>query len=99
LIKRRYFWVFAALIERFAALAHAGLEVHAAEWVIIALVTVFGLARGVASIAWKDTLGKAVDKGRRRRVGGYAASAAGAHSTGVGLYLASSPEAVRPGWL
>lgn len=102
--KRKYFWIFAALIQglavlAMAAVAYAGLEGHAAGWVIIALVTLFSLARGVASIAWKDTLGKTVDKGRRGRVGGYAASAAGVIASGVGLYLALSPEAARPDWL
>jgi hypothetical protein len=102
--KRKYFWVYAALIQGLAVIAMAGvayggMEGHAAGWAIIALVTLFSLARGVASIAWKDTLGKTVDKGRRGRVGGYAASAAGVIASGVGLYLALSPEAARPDWL
>ncbi len=102
--KRKYFWVYAALIQGLAVIAMAGvayggMKGHAAGWAIIALVTLFSLARGVASIAWKDTLGKTVDKGRRGRVGGYAASAAGVIASGVGLYLALSPEAARPDWL
>jgi len=103
-VKRKCFWVFAVLIQGLAVLAmstvaHAGLEGNAAEWVIIALMTLFSLARGVASIAWKDTLGKTVDKGRRGLVGGYAVSAAGVIASGFGLYLALSLEAARPDWL
>lgn len=102
--KRKYFWAYAALIQGLAVIAMAGvayvgLAGQAAGWAIITLVTLFSLARGVASIAWKDTLGKTVDKGRRGRVGGYAASAAGVVASGVGLYLALSTDAARPDWL
>jgi hypothetical protein len=60
---------------------------------------VFSLARGVASIAAKDILGKTVSKGRRGRVSGYAATGSGLIATIVGLYLALSPEHARPEWL
>ena len=68
-VKRKYFWVFAALIQglavlAMAAVAHAGLEGHAAEWVIIALVTLFSLARGVP-----PSLGRTRSARRLIRVG------------------------------
>ena len=66
---------------------------------IIALLTVFSLARGVASIAAKDTLGKTVSKGKRGRVNGHSATIAGLAAAAVGLYLAFSPPATRPPWL
>lgn len=102
--KRKYFWAYAALIQGLAVLDMAGvayvrLAGQAAGWAIITLVTLFSLARGVASIAWKDTLGKTVDKGRRGLVCGYAARTAGVVTSGVGLYLALSPDAARPDWL
>lgn len=102
--RRKYFWACAAFIQGLAVIAmagaaYAGLEGHAAGWVILALVTLFSLARGVASIAWKDTLGKTVDKGRRGRISGYAASVAGVVASGVGLYLALSPISTRSDWL
>ncbi len=50
-------------------------------------------------LGWKDTLGKTVDKGRRGRVGCYAASAAGVITSGFGLYFTLNPEAARPDWL
>jgi len=101
---RKYFWIVASLGEAAAVLAMvavalAGLEGAAAGWPILAAVTAFSLARGVASIAWKDTLGKTVAKGRRGRVGGYASSAAGVVAALVGLYLALAPAEVRPDWL
>lgn len=101
---RKWFWIVASLAEGaavlgMAAVALAGLEGASAGWPIIALVTLFSLARGVASIAWKDTLGKTVAKGRRGKVGGYASSVAGIVAAGVGLYLGLAPEAARPDWL
>ncbi len=101
---RKWFWIVASVVEGAAVLgmalvAIAGLEGAAAGWPIIALVTAFSLARGVASIAWKDMLGKTVAKGRRGRVGGYAGAIAGVVATGVGVYLGLAPEAARPHWL
>jgi hypothetical protein len=54
-----------------------GLRGATAGWTIVGLLVVFSLARGVASIAAKDTLGKTVSMGRRGRVSGYAATASG----------------------
>lgn len=101
---RKGFWVIASLVEglavlAMAAVALAGFEGAAAGWMIIVLVVAFSAARGVASIAAKDTLGKTVAKGRRGKVGGYAASVSGVAATGVGLYFALAPEAARPEWL
>lgn len=81
------------------AVALVGLRGAAAGWTIVGLLVVFSVARGIASIAAKDTLGKTVSKGRRGRVSGYAAMASGLVATAVGLYLALSPENARPEWL
>jgi hypothetical protein len=67
-----------------------------AGWIIAGLLVLFSLARGVASIASKDTLGKTVSKGRRGRVGGYAGTVSGPVAGAVGLYLVLSPAAARP---
>ena len=80
-------------------IAAAGLRGAAAGWAIIGLLVVFSLARGVASIAAKDTLGKTVSKGRRGRVSGYAATVSGLVAAAVGLYFVLSPERARPDWL
>lgn len=101
---RKGFWAVSSLVEGMCvvlmgAVAMAGMRGASAGWTIVGLLVVFSLARGVASIAGKDTLGKTVSKGRRGRVSGYASTASGLVATAVGLYLVLSPEQGRPGWL
>lgn len=101
---RKGFWVASSLVEGLcvifmAVVAAMGLSGALAGWTIIGLLVVFSLARGIASIAAKDTLGKTVSKGRRGRVSGYAATASGLAAVAVGFYLALSPEQGRPDWL
>ena len=101
---RKGFWSVASVVEGvcvilMAVVAATGLTGVAAGWSIVGLLFVFSVARGIASIAAKDTLGKTVSKGRRGRVSGYASTIAGAIATAVGLYLALTPEAGRPAWL
>ncbi|MDX1484839.1 MAG: MFS transporter [Alphaproteobacteria bacterium] len=101
---RKGFWVASSLIEGLCVLAMGlvalmGLRGATAGWTIVALLVVFSLARGIASIAAKDTLGKTVSKGRRGKVSGYAATGSGLVASAVGLYLVLSPEALRPDWL
>tara|TARA_B100000965_G_scaffold177986_1_gene148521 strand:- start:83 stop:1408 length:1326 start_codon:yes stop_codon:yes gene_type:complete len=101
---RKGFWAGASLAQgacilAMAALALGGMTGTAAGWSIIALLTLFSLARGVASIAAKDVLGKTVSKGRRGRVSGQAATLSGLTAGAVGAYLMLSPEGTRPEWL
>lgn len=101
---RKGFWAVGSLVEGLCVVlmglvAAIGLRGAAAGWAIVGLLVVFSLARGIASVAAKDTLGKTVSKGRRGRVSGYAATASGLVASAVGLYLALSPEAARPDWL
>jgi hypothetical protein len=101
---RKYFWVLSSAVEGLCILGMAlvglsGLSGEAAGWAIVGLLTLFSLARGVASIASKDTLGKTVSKTRRGRVSGYASTASGVAAAGVGFYLALAPASVRPDWL
>lgn len=98
---RKGFWVASSAVEGLCIilmgiLAAMGLRGSAAGWTIIGLLVIFSLARGIASIAAKDTLGKTVSKGRRGRVSGYAATVSGVVATAVGFYLALSPDDVRP---
>lgn len=101
---RKYFWAVSSVVEGLCvmlmgAVALAGLRGAAAGWTIIGLLFVFSLARGIASIAAKDVLGKTVSKGRRGRVSGFAATMSGLVTSAVGLYLAFAPEAARPDWV
>lgn len=100
---RKGFWVASSLVQgvciALMALAAAlGLQGAVAGWTIVALLVAFSVARGIASVAAKDTLGKTVSKGRRGRVSGYAATASGLVAVAVGAYLALGPDGARPEW-
>ncbi|HET9679801.1 MAG TPA: MFS transporter [Gammaproteobacteria bacterium] len=86
---RKWFWVAGSLVEGAAvitmALVAVTLQGAIAGWCILALLTIFSLARGVCSIAAKDVLGKTVSKTRRGMVSGYASSLAGAITIVVGV--------------
>jgi MFS family permease len=98
--RRKHFWAFASAVEGLCILAMAmagmaGLEGFSAGVAVIALLAVFSLARGVASVAAKDVLGKTVAKAKRGRLSGYAESIAGAVTGLVGIYLTLVPEDQR----
>lgn len=87
---RKWFWVAGSAVE---GLAIAGMAVvaltmrgSAAGWSILALLVVFSLARGVASVADKDVLGKTVSKSRRGMASGYASTLAGAITVATGVF-------------
>ncbi len=63
------------------------LEGPAAGWAILALITLFSLARSLSSIASKDVLGKTIPKNQRGQLTGWSASAAGLVSIAVGVVL------------
>lgn len=101
---RKGFWIASSVVEGTCVIlmgivAALGVVGSAAGWTIIILLVFFSLARGIASIAAKDTLGKTVSKGRRGRVSGYAATISGIVAAVVGIYLALSPGQSRPDWL
>jgi sugar phosphate permease len=101
---RKHFWSISSLVEGaciagMGLVGLSGLQGNAAGWAIVGLLVMFSLARGVASIAAKDVLGKTVSKTRRGRVSGYAASASGVAASLVGFYLAFAPSEVRPDWV
>lgn len=101
---RKWFWTGASFVEglsilAMAVVASAGLSGTSAGWSIVGLLILFSTARGVASVASKDTLGKTISKGKRGRVNGHASTIAGVVATFAGISLALSPEAARPDWL
>jgi MFS family permease len=88
---RKWFWVAgsvaqAACVAGMAAVAYS-LRGIAAGLAILSLLTLFSLARGLASVASKDVLGKTVPKRRRGRLTGWAASLAGLVTVGIGSWL------------
>jgi hypothetical protein len=72
-----------------AAMAVVALTLRgaAAGVALLGALVLFSLARGLCSIASKDVLGKTVPKGRRGRLGGWSAAAAGLVTLGVGVTL------------
>ena len=74
-----------------AAVAYA-LQGLSAGIAIVLLLTLFSLARGACSIAYKDVQGKTIPKTRRGVLSGWIASIAGALSMAVGLGLSLLPE-------
>ena len=78
--KRKGVWMLGALLSALVlvclALTTAMLDGVAAGWAVLALVTLFSLARGLCSVSAKDVLGKTVSKTRRGALMGYSAAAA-----------------------
>lgn len=97
---RKWFWSLASAMEGLAILTMAagatlGLTGAAGGWLVLAMLTLFALARGVASVASKDTLGKTVSKTRRGRINGLAEMVAGIVAMLAGAYFVLVPDAQR----
>ncbi|TVQ85499.1 MAG: MFS transporter [Chromatiaceae bacterium] len=88
---RKGVWILGALLSAASlalmALAAATLTGALAGGVIVALLLLFSLSRGLASVAAKDVLGKTVSKARRGNLMGLSAGIAGALTLVLGLYL------------
>ncbi len=80
--KRKWAWAWASATEGVAAIAIAvaalTLQGAAAGLAILAALAVLAVARSVASVSYKDVLGKTVAKGRRGTATGLATSAGSA---------------------
>jgi MFS family permease len=89
---RKPLWLAGSVLQAMAILGCAG----AAAWlsdatagaVILACVVAFALARSLNSLASKDLVGKTIPKGRRGRLGGWAAAVSGLLTLLVGLWFA-----------
>lgn len=88
---RKWVWVVGSVIQGLALLGMVALsfvlEGHAAGLAIIGLLVVFALARGLCSVAYKDVLGKTVDRGKRGQLSGWASSAGGLGAIAAGIWL------------
>ncbi len=89
---RKWLWVGGSVAQGLAVigmgLAVTQLPGPSAGWTVVCLLVFFSLARGICSVAAKDVMGKTVSKTRRGRLTGYAASAAGAVTIAVALFIA-----------
>ncbi len=88
---RKWVWVFGSVAQGLCifgiALVALFLRGQAAGWAVLALISVFSLARGFCSVAAKDVLGKTIPKNKRGQLNGWSASGAGLLSVALGLLL------------
>ena len=86
---RKGVWVLGSLIQGAClggiALTVTAVEGLAAGLLVLALLTVFSLARGACSVAYKDVLGKTIPKSRRGRLAGWISAVSGLGAMGAGL--------------
>lgn len=96
LAKRKWAWALGAIVQGASALGMAvaalTLKGETAGWTIVGLLAVLALARSVCSVAYKDVLGKTVDRARRGTATGTAGTLAAAFIIAFALVLTS-------GWL
>ena len=88
---RKWVWSIGSVVQA-ACIAGLGvvalkLEGATAGWAMLALVTLFSLARAFCSVAAKDVLGKTIAKNKRGQLSGWSDSAAGALTVAVGVTL------------
>jgi MFS family permease len=91
--RRKYVWILGGILQ---ALALAGIGFVAlllqglvAGLSILGLLTLFSLARGLASVASKDVTGKTVPKTRRGRLTGFSTALSGSFAVLLGAGLAT----------
>lgn len=94
---RKFIWAAGSAIQAAAIAATAAalwlLQGAAAGWTVAGLIVIFALGRSLASVSYKDVLGKTVDKGQRGSVTGIAGSVASVAvlAFGAGLSLGLIP--------
>jgi MFS family permease len=89
--RRKYFWAVSGLIQAFAWLAAAGHIFFGNEEtipiVLLILLGVFSFASGVASVAYKDVVGKTIPKSTRGQMLSYRSTFGGVLSLIAGVVL------------
>ncbi len=88
---RKWVWVTGGVIQGLSLMAMGWsslvLDGAAVALTVIVLLTVFSLARGACSVAYKDVLGKTIPKTRRGRLTGWISAASGLVAFVAGLWL------------
>ncbi len=88
--RRKYFWIGAASVQALVMLIIAfsleSLKDSTIGWVIVIGMLLFNVASGVASIAFKDVLGKTISKPNRGRLLAVRATGGGVLTILVGLF-------------
>ncbi|MCK5931765.1 MAG: MFS transporter permease [Fulvimarina manganoxydans] len=90
--RRKWVWSFGTAVEALAIVgmiaALLTLTDASAGWAVVALLAIFALGRSLASVSYKDVLGKTVSKTRRGAVSGAAGSVGAAIVLAYGIALA-----------
>ena len=88
---RKWFWVVPALVQAASLVAMAfvvlSLSGLAAGFAVLALVALFNVASGVASLSFKDVVAKTIPKGRRGQMLALRSSLGGVLTLGAGVWL------------
>jgi hypothetical protein len=88
---RKWFWVVPALIQALALFAMAfvvlGTEGNTAGILILSLLLLFSLASGVASISFKDVIGKTIPKGKRGQLLAMRSTIGGILTLAAGVFI------------
>ncbi len=88
--KRKIPWVLAAIVQGLALLCMAWAvsktEGNLLGWLVVITLAIFSLASGVASVAYKDVLGKTIPKGKRGQLLAVRSTAGGVLTT-IGGYI------------
>lgn len=102
--RRKWVWVAASAVEGLSVVAMGAvaltLEGTTAGLALLGLLSLFALARSLASVASKDVLGRTIPKARRGRATGWASSLAGVITivAGTGFYLLSPEDLGQRGF-
>lgn len=105
--RRKYFWAGAALVQAVMMLVMAVMvdykHPNLVGWIFISALTIFSIASGVASISFKDVMGKTIPKGKRGRLLGLRATGGGVLTGLVGLafylFLSDAENTAIYSWL
>ncbi|MEN3793454.1 MFS transporter [Fulvimarina sp. MAC3] len=92
LAQRKWVWALGSAIEAAAIFAMVAcllvLDGAAAGWTVALLLAIFALGRSLASVSYKDVLGKTISKTKRGSITGMAGSIAAAFVLAYGAALA-----------
>ena len=87
--RRKYFWSGAAIVQAVMMLLIAYFvsmdRATLVGWAVVGALTIFSVASGVASISFKDVMGKTIPKGKHGRLLGIRATGGGILTALVGI--------------
>lgn len=89
--RRKFFWAIGSAGQALSLVAMALCALLLEGWPlgagVLATLALFAVSRGIASVSYKDVLGKTVSKTRRGAVAGYGSSLGGIAASALGVWL------------